>query len=333
MPLIVKTALVTAKEFEKAREYFSDTARHPKLSCLKAPSEEALLAAEVSSARASHVIVGTSPYRGSLYEALRRGAVIARFGTGLDNIDLKLATEKGIIVTKTRGATELETARFTISLMLAQALGLSDLSREVKAGSWPEKIMPSLAGKQLAIIGCGTIGNQVARIANKAFGMEVVGFYRGGKNVSTFKEEYGYGRLTPNFEDAIAKADYVSIHLPSNAETREFINAERLKHFKPGAILVNTARGAIVDERALYGSLKSGHLSAALLDVFQKEPYEPASADADLRTLPQVFITPHCASASQTCCLAMAQQAVGSITRVEDGMRPEHIANPEVLDR
>lgn len=220
-------------------------------------------------------------------EAAGNLKLIVRAGVGLDNIDLEAARERNIAVTNTPEAISSSVAELTVGLMLAVARGIAEADRTVKGGGWSKEkfVGLGLKGKTLGIIGLGRIGCEVARVG-KALGMKVI-FYDVAPRDEVAKE-IGC-EPAGSLEELLASSDIISIHVPLTAETRHLIGERELSKVKPGAILINTARGAIVDEKALYWALKSGRLGGAGLDVYEEEPPK----NIDLVRLPNVVCTPH----------------------------------------
>ncbi|MBS1369904.1 MAG: hypothetical protein HPZ91_08140 [Lentisphaeria bacterium] len=303
------TVLVTQLQFDKAKEVFEHAEG---FSCLPAPEEEAELARMVRERRARYVVIGGASYRRELYDALPAGGVIARFGVGYDNIDLKLAAEKGILCTNTPGTLEQSVAECTIGMLLLAARRFVAVASGCRGGVWKAQIGCELAGKVLAVAGCGAIGSRVAAIAKNGFGMKVTGLVH-----SAPPPECPADRFTESWDDAVADADFVSLHIPGSPGNRGFVSAERLARMKRGAWLVNTARGSVVDEAALYDALAAGRIGGAVLDVFQHEPYEPSGGD--LRTLPNAVMTPHVGSSTAEACRRMALLALKNIELCERG--------------
>ncbi|RLI33305.1 3-phosphoglycerate dehydrogenase [Candidatus Bathyarchaeota archaeon] len=212
---------------------------------------------------------------------------MVRVGVGLDNVDVEAARQLGIQVENTPEATVSSVAELTIGLMLAVARSIPEADRTVKAGGWSkEKFMGSLLkGKTLGVIGLGRIGCEVARIA-RAMGMRVL-FYD-VLDRSREAREIGCEPLE-SLEKLLSESDVITVHVPLTAETRRMIGRRELSLMKPGAILINTSRGAVVDEQALLEFLREGRLAGAGLDVFEEEP--PRSLE--LVKLPNVVCTPH----------------------------------------
>jgi len=316
--------LVTEPEFRKAPDVFSASST---IECVAAPSDEAELAAAIVSRGARHAIIGHLPYRQQLYDSLARGAVLARFGVGYESIDLARATAAGLLCTNTPGVLDQSVAELTMLLVAAAARHLTELDGGMRGRAWTPRTGAELAGKTLAIVGSGRIGRAVARIAADGFQIRVIGCRR-----TAAAAEPPFSAMTTDFSAAVQDADFVSLHMPASPENRRFLSRERLAAIRPDAWLINTARGAIVDEAALYDALSAGTLAGAALDVFEREPYEPVDPGRDLRTLPNVILTPHTGSNTTEANRAMAARAV---VNVELGVRGEFgrmdLLNREVL--
>ncbi|MBN1345413.1 MAG: hypothetical protein JXQ73_22155 [Phycisphaerae bacterium] len=316
---------VTEMEYDKAESAFASAEG---FECLPAPAVEDELAEAVRSSGAKHVIVGVHKYLGELYDVLNKGCVIARFGVGHDSIDKVLATRKGLLCTNTPNVLNDSVAEYTMALMMAAARWIPALAKDARVGVWAARVGTELRNKTLAVIGCGPIGCHVGRMAHFGFGMRVVGCEVRDVDLGYL----GFETVYKEFDQAVADADIVSLHLPSTKNTHHFLNEERFAKIKDGAWLVNTARGAVVDERALYDALVSGKLAGAALDVFEHEPYAPVALDKDLRTLKNVIMTPHVASSTQEACNRMAERAVQNIRLAEERKYGEmDLLNKDVL--
>lgn len=238
----------------------------------------------------------TDPIDAELLDASPRLRVVSQMAVGVDNVDLAAARERGIAVGNTPDVLTDATADLTMALILAAARRLPEGIEAVRAGSWgpwrPEWLLGlELRGAVLAIVGMGRIGRAVLERA-EAFGMEV---RRAGRPGSAA------------FDEALADADVVSLHCPLTPETRGMIGAEALAAMKPGAILVNTARGPVVDQTALEAALRGGHLGAAAIDVTDPEPLSP---DHPLLGAPRLIVLPHLGSATHRTRERMARLAV-----------------------
>ena len=242
--------------------------------------------------------------------AAPRVRIVASHSVGVDHVDLAACRARGILVTNTPDVLTDATADLAWALILAVSRRLHEGETLARSGSWdgwkPQELLGvSLAGKTLGIYGFGRIGRAVAR-RGEAFGMNVLPFDKGGT------EE--------DFEGFLSKADVLSIHVPLTDETRGKFGEKELLRMKKGAILVNTARGPIVDEAALVAALSSKHLFGAGLDVFEKEP----AIHPGLLSLPNVVVLPHLGSATTDTRLAMARLACEEIARFARGEPPLH---------
>jgi phosphoglycerate dehydrogenase-like enzyme len=311
--------LVTEPEYRKAEAVFKAASEILALRCEPAPATEADLADAIVRTGARHVIVGVERYGDALYSALERGSVIARFGVGHDGIDKTRATAAGLVVSNTPGALNDSVAELTMALLASAARHLPVSVAQVRAGQWIPVIGSELREKRLAIVGCGAIGCLVARIAARGFRMKVTACGRSQRDANLLREEFGIEDYATDFASAVRQADFVSLHMPATSENRHFIDAKRLAHFSSRAWLINTARGMVVDETALYDALAAGRLGGAALDVFENEPYVPVSPDRDLRRLPGVIMTPHIGSSTHEACVRMAERALANVAAGQRG--------------
>jgi D-3-phosphoglycerate dehydrogenase len=230
---------------------------------------------------------------------------IVFLGTGAASyMNIAELKDRGITVHTIKGYGDTAVAEHTIALMFAAARDVARMDREVRGGAWTPQEGVQLFGKRLGVIGLGGIGREVARMA-KGLGMEVVAYNR------TPQADAGL-RLT-DLDTLLAASDVVSLNLVLNDETRGFIDAARIARMKPGAILINTARGALVDEAALIGALKSGHIRHAGLDVFHSEPLK---ADHPLAQMPNVTLTAHAAFRTQEASMTLLRRAIDIVKRI-----------------
>jgi len=255
---------------------------------------------------------------------------ISQVAVGYDNIDVEAATKRGIYVTNTPGVLTDTTADFALTLLMATARRVSEADRYVKAGEWkvPWGLMMLLGqdiwGKTIGIVGMGRIGTAVARRA-KGMNMRIL-YYDVRRNEDAEKE---LGAEHVNLETLLREADFVSVHVPLLPSTHHLINEERLKIMKKTACLVNTSRGPVVDETALYKALKEEWIWAAGLDVWESEPTD---ADNPLLTLDNVTATPHIASGSYETRSKMALMAAENLVEILEGRVPPNLVNKQVLE-
>jgi len=240
--------------------------------------------------------------------------VIARYGVGLDNVDLDAANEKGIIVTYTPGANSASVAELALGLILALARRIPQAVAATRGGEWPRWGGISLEGKTICLLGLGAIGKQVARRLS-GFDCRVLAY--DPIQDAAFAQANGI-ELVP-LDVLVGEADFISLHLPLLPETRGLVNTGFLQRMKRGAFLVNTARGELIDEAALVEAVRSGHLGGAALDVFT---HEPPGADNPLLSQSEVFVTPHCASHTDGATNAMGWMALNDCLAVLRGEPP-----------
>ena len=232
--------------------------------------------------------------------------VIARAGTGVDNVDVTAASDRGILVMNAAGANSISVAELAMALILSLARSIPAADASMKKGLWDKKKLTGveLRGKLLGIVGFGRIGREVAARA-RAFGTEIVAH----DPFITARAAEKIGVPLVPLDDLLARADYISLHLPSLPETRHLLNAERLARTKRGVRIVNTARGELIDEAALADAIESGHVAGAALDVFEVEP----PADRRLTLLPQVIATPHIAASTVEAQELVGEEIVASV--------------------
>ena len=265
---------------------------------------------------------------GKVLGAATRCVAACRYGIGVDNVDLAAATAAGIIVTNVPDYCMDEVGDHALGMILALNRRFVPHDRSVKAGGWSavtlDRPMHRTRGATLGIVGFGRIGRSIAAKA-KSFGMELIAcdpLLAPGKRVD--------GVEIATFEEVLARSVFVSVHTPLTPGTEGMIGARELAMMKPGSIIVNCARGGIVDEEALAGALASGHLAGAGLDVMSTAP---PPADHPLLGLENVIVTPHTAFFSQASTIELERRTAEEAVRVLNGEMPENLVNPEVLGR
>lgn len=261
---------------------------------------------------------------GALLDAAPHLLVVSNMATGFDNVDVEAATARNVLVTRTPGVLSETTAEFAFALMLASARRVAEGDRHVRRGLWktwgPEVMLGhDLHGATLGIVGMGGIGQVMARLA-RGFGMHVV--YNSRTPKPDLEKRYRMAFLP--LDSLLRESDFVSLHAPLTPETDHLIGARQLGLMKRTAALVNTARGRLVDPKALYAALKDGAIAAAALDVTGPEPMP---ADDPLLTLENVIVTPHIASASVATRSRMAMLAAENLAQALAARMPEHAVN------
>lgn len=268
------------------------------------------------------LVVGLQRITEKVLAAATRLKVIGRCGVGLDNIDLKAAGARGIPVVYTPGVNAQAVADLTLGLMLALARKIPQADRMTREGQWKRIMGNDVWGKTLGIFGLGQIGFNVAKRA-KGFDMKVIA-YDPIENLPLAGE---LGVAYKSKPDILREADFISLHLPLNAETLGFIGGEELRSMKKGAILVNTSRGGIVDEKALYLALKAGDIAGAALDVFAQEP----PGETPLVQLDNFIGSPHIGGITTEAISQIGMTVARDIVSVLKGQTPKYLANREWL--
>lgn len=276
------------------------------------------------------VILGLQRISAPMMDMAPRLRAIARFGVGTDNVDLKAATERGIIVTNTPGANATAVAELALGLMLDVARRISLTDRRMRAGQWRGFAGWELSGKTLGVVGAGAIGRRMVALA-KGFDMKVLAAVRRPDLVRAEEREWADANSVSivDLPTLLRDSDFVSIHVPLTAHTRGLIGAAELAMMKPRAVLVNTSRGGIVDEDALASALSGGTIGGAALDVFESEPAEVSA----LACLDNVVLTPHLGGATGEALSTMASAASADILQVLAGGKPVHLVNTGALER
>ena len=257
--------------------------------------------------------------------------IISKHGTGVDNIDIPRASKKGIAVTNTPTANVNAVAEYAVTLMLSLTRRVCEAAASMRSEGGDDgkyRIIGSeLYGKTLGIIGLGNIGKSVARKCIDGFGMRVIGFdpYADAEAVSQ-------SGITPvaDVDDILRRSDYITLHLPLTESSRDLITLREIRLMKSTAILVNTSRGGIVNEKDLARALRENLIAGAAVDVFEQEPPGP---DNPLFTAPDVLLTPHIGGQTGESLKRMAEQSVNNLLLFLDGKKPETLLNPEVLRR
>ena len=255
---------------------------------------------------------------------------ISQVAVGFNNIDINAATERGIYVTNTPGVLTDTTADFAFTLLMAVARRVAEADRYVRAGKWkvPWGLMMMVGqdiwGKTIGIIGMGRIGSAVAKRA-KGMNMEIL--Y--SDVVRNERAEKEVGAKYVALETLLKESDFVTVHVPLFPSTHHLVNEERLKMMKETACLINTSRGPVVDEEALYKALKEGWIWAAGLDVWEEEPTDPNNP---LLKLDNVTVAPHIASGSIATRTKMAVMAAENMAAIQEGRVPPNLVNKEVLE-
>ena len=241
----------------------------------------------------------------SLLAALPDLTVIGKYGVGLDMIDLEAMRRRGVRLGWTGGVNRRSVAELVIAFAIALLRHIPQGHNEIKAGTWRQLMGRQLSDRVVGIVGCGHVGKDLALLL-KAFGCRLL-----AHDIRDFPDFYAsHGVEAVGLERLLAEAEVVSLHLPLDASTRNILSAERLSLLRPQAILINAARGGLVDEAALREMLRSGRLAGAAFDVFASEPPE----DAELLALPNFLCSPHIGGSAEEAVLAMGRAAIAGLT-------------------
>ncbi len=270
------------------------------------------------------VIVRTAPFSREIIECADKLEVIARHGVGVDNIDIKAASERGIPVVHTPNANMVSVAEHTMGFILALAKRLVISDKATRQGNFAlreEFEASDLEGKTLGIIGAGRIGSTLAKKCKAAFNMKVLAY---DPYLSPAKAQEMEVSLSDSLPELLKESDFVSVHVPFTKETIDLIGEKELKSMKPTAFLINVARGKIVNEKALAIALKERWIAGAASDVFSQEPPDP---DNPLLKVENIILSPHMAALTKECVIRMATGAAQGVLDVLRGNKAKYIAN------
>ncbi|MBS4221733.1 phosphoglycerate dehydrogenase [Lederbergia citrea] len=268
----------------------------------KGPFRENELVKKIQGVHAA--IIGTDQVTKKVLEAADQLELIVKYGVGLDNIDLEYTKEKGILVENTAGVNTEAVADYTFGLMLTLARQIHISDREIRQGEWKKRVGSEIYNKTIGILGLGAIGKSIAR---RAFGFDMKILAYDLCQDTTFANQFEVTYC--GIEEIIEQSDIICIHLPLNNETKHLINKEQLAKMKPNTFIINTARGGIIDEKALYEALQNKIIAGAAVDVFEEEPPK----NSPLTELENVILTPHNASASEEATLRMTIQTTDKV--------------------
>jgi phosphoglycerate dehydrogenase-like enzyme len=324
MTKLLGSVLITAKSVSDsvaAMAYLREAGCVVEVEATKWPVDEEWL---IGKSRDKSALVFTmEPVRARLIAAAMNLKVIARPGVGYDTVDMQAASRGGVAVTIAAGGNDQSVADFTLGLLLMAARGIGTAANGVAQGGWDRVIGTEVWKKTLAIVGLGRIGRAVAQRA-RGFDMRVLVVARHPDR------EFGaqHGLEFVSLEEALNVADFVSLHAPLTPETADLMNERTLAAMKPGAYLINTSRGGLVDEVALAAAVREGRLAGAAVDVLRKQGVDNGSP---LIGVPGIIVTPHMASAGREAMERVALSVAHSVVEVLRGERPTSVVNLEAL--
>ncbi len=276
------------------------------------------------------IMVRSKKLTRKMIEAAPHLEIIAKHGVGVDKIDIQAATDAGVPVTITPEANSDAVADLAVAMMLNLSRNVSKADFDLKNGQFTRRehyTGAELGGKTLGIIGLGRIGSRVARRCSLGFGMTLLAY---DPFISAEYANQFNAKLLDALEPLLAASDYVTIHTPLTDLTKNMIRAKELQMMKSDALIINTARGGVINEDDLYRALSEKWIRGAGLDVFVKEP--PLPDENPLLQLDNIIATPHLGSAARESSVKMASQAAEEILRVVQGSRPKNLINPEIYN-
>jgi phosphoglycerate dehydrogenase-like enzyme len=318
--------LITASGFGQTEQHALEFLRQAGCQTIIPPKVGPLSATEITAllAEIDAVLASLDEYSAAVLGSPSASSlkIIARWGVGYDAIDVRTATRQGIVVTYTPGMLDDSVADYTFALLLCLARRVHEGHAAMRQGGWKIEWGNDVAGKTLGLIGCGHIGTTVARRAS-GFAMHVLAYNRTPK-----PEAEKLGVKFVSLDELLAQSDFISIHAALTPETRGMIGEAQFRKMKSGVFLINTARGAIVDESALIKALVEKRIAGAALDVFATEPLP---TNSPLRSTPHLLLSPHQGSSSLETGERVSNMAAKAIVDLMQGRQPENVLNPEVL--
>ncbi len=268
-------------------------------------------------------IAGQELYTAEVFDACPDLRIVVRFGVGFDTVDVDAATERGVLVATIPGTTDGGVADHAMGLMIDLAHGISRHDRAIRRGEWQPHRGVDMWHATLGIVGLGRIGRAVAR---RAIGFDMRLIAHEPYPVMEFVEEHHVELMS--LDDVLRQSDFVTLHLPATPETERIINAAKLALMKPSACLINTGRGNLVDEDAVYAAVKSGEIAGAGIDAWTTEPM----TDSRWAELDNVVLTPHSAANTHGVWAASAALAAEIVVKAMRGEQPAQLLNPQVWD-
>jgi len=319
--------LVTARSFRKMQGEHWRVLQDAQCQIVTPPQDRPLKAEEMIPliGDVEAALVGVDEVTAPVIAAGMRLKVISKHGVGVDNVDVSAATQAGVIVTNTPGANQVAVAELTVGLILALARRIPTHDTVVKSGGWTRQIGTELAGKMVGIVGLGRIGKEVV-LRLKGFRVHFLAhdIYQD----DAFAAEHGV-RFT-SLDELLAESDIVTLHAILTAESRYLVGEKELARMKPTAYLINTARGGLVDESALYRALAENRLAGAAIDAFADEPPKDSLL---LQLGDKIVCAPHLGAQTTETVLRMGRMAAENIVQVLKGERPVGLVNPEVYEK
>ena len=315
--------------YQKAKETFDKFSLETNYNFVPVNEQESSLAKEIKENNIRAFIADIYPYTNELYNALPKGGIIARYGVGYDSIDLQQANKAGIIICNTPGVLDNAVAEHSSWLIGSCARKIAQSHSSTLAGKWDPTQGIELRGRKVTLMGFGRISQKLAKKLSFGFEMDVSAVdifspkelsQRYNKSLEEIKQKTGISHYTNNRIEAFKDANFVVLVMAVLPATKHIANKEFFSQMNKSSYLINPARGALVDENALYDALVSKNIAGAALDVFEQEPYKPQNKDKNLLNLDNIIVTPHIGSNTEESNRAMATQAIKNIINIlEEG--------------
>ena len=286
-----------------------------------------------SCAGADGILLNQAPMTGAVIKTLDKCRVISRYGIGYDNVDLKAAEEKGIWVTNVPGYCNDEVAEHALGLLISCVRAIPEKDSEIRKGGWNiNRPIRRMSGRTLGIVGFGAAGKAFwEKVQGFSFGQILVSDPRGEEKIRAHRnmvseKVFNLTRAVP-FAELLRESDFITLHATLNESTRHFINSQSIAEMKKGVVIINTSRGAVIEEEALVNALKNGHVASAGLDVFEKEPLR---ADHPFLAFPNVVMTDHCAYYSAESVSELKTRTARNALEVLEGRIPQTAVNKPI---
>jgi len=321
----MEQVFVSEISYNKAKASFERMSALSNFNFVPVAEDEPTLSAAIRNEGVRAIIADIYPYTGELYDSLPTGGVIARYGVGHDSIDKDLASDAGIFVANTPSVLDNAVAEHAIWMIGSLSRHVHSAYKSITAGEWTPQQGVEVQGRKVAILGFGRIGQNLCRKLSIGLGMDVTGVdilskdqfaEVNGDSFDILKKSVGFSNYTTDRAAALAEADYVVLLMAVVPATKHIANAEFFAQMKDSAVLINSARGALVNENDLFDALSNGSIAGAALDVFEVEPYQPQDSSKDLRTLSNLLLTPHVGSNTEESNAAMAERACRNVIEI-----------------
>ena len=316
---------VSSVSYDKAKDTFEELNLKSNFQFIPVNEEEKALAEEITKNQVKAFIADIYPYKKELYDALPKGGIIARYGVGYDSIDVKQASSKNLLVCNTPGVLDNAVAEHSVWLMGCCARSVHSSHMTTKAGYWHPQQGIELRGRNVTLMGFGRIAQSLSKKLSFGFEMNVTAVdifsrdefcQKSNTSWQELQKETGVQNYTTDFKEGLQNADFVVTLMAVVPQTKHIVNEQFLSAMKKEAFLINPARGALVDEIALFDALSDKKIAGAALDVFEIEAYKPQHPQKDLRKLDNILMTPHIASNTKESNRSMATQAATNIINI-----------------